>query len=146
VAEVDFAAGQCGEFGDAQAGFGGGEDQGMVAAAGAGAAVGDGEQGLDLAGGEPGDQGFAVPFGRDGEHAGDERGVAGFAQGGVGEQGADRGQPGVAGAGAVAAGGFQVVQECGDQRGVEVADVERGGLGAGAVAGEGQQQPVAVSY
>ncbi len=52
------------------------------------------------------------------------RGVLGVAQRGEAEQRVDRGQPGVAGAGAVAALVFEVVQERADQRRVEVGDVE----------------------
>ena len=39
---------------------------------------------------------------------------------------------------------FEVVQERGDQRGVEVGDVELAGVLAGALGGEGQQQPPGV--
>ena len=46
--------------------------------------------------------------------------VFGGAQGGVAEQRVDRGQPGVAGGGAVASDGFQVLQEGADRGGVQV--------------------------
>src|SRR6266576_2002678 len=69
---------------------------------------------------------------------------SGVAQRGPGEQGPDGGQPVVAGAGAVAAVVFEVVQERGDQRGVEVGDVELAGVLPGALGGEGQQQPPGV--
>jgi hypothetical protein len=51
----------------------------------------------------------------------------------------DCGEAGVAGAGAVAAGLLEVVQERADQRRVQVADVEAGRLFRGAGAGEGEQ-------
>ena len=54
------------------------------------------------------------------------RGVLGVAQRGVAEQRVDRGQPGVAGADAVAALVFEVVEERADQRRVEVGEVELG--------------------
>ena len=54
------------------------------------------------------------------------RGVLGVAQRGVAEQGVDRRQPGVAGAGAVAAVVFEVVEEGADQRRVQVGEVELG--------------------
>jgi hypothetical protein len=61
------------------------------------------------------------------------------------EQRVDRGQPGVAGADAVAAVVFQVVEEGADQRRVEVGDLERGGLPAGLAGCEGQQEPERVA-
>jgi len=47
----------------------------------------------------------------------------------------------VAGPDAVAAGSLEVVQERGDQRRVELADVELAGFGFGPLGGESQQQP-----
>ena len=49
--------------------------------------------------GEERDESFVEPFGGDGQHLLDERGVFGVAQCRVGEQRADRGQPQVAGTG-----------------------------------------------
>jgi hypothetical protein len=66
-------------------------------------------------------------------------------QGSVGEQGVDRCQPVVAGADAVVPVLFEVLQERGDERGVQVGDVELAGLGAGSLAGEAEQQPPAVA-
>ena len=66
--------------------------------------------------------------------------MLGVAQRRVAEEGADGGQPGVAGAGAVVALVFEVVEEGADQRGVQVGEVELGGLLAGPVAHEAQQQ------
>ena len=59
----------------------------------------------------------------------------------VAEQGVDRGQPVVAGGGAVVAVAFEVIEERGDQRRVELGDVQGGGRLAEAFGGEGQQQP-----
>ena len=64
------------------------------------------------------------PFGWDREHAGDQVGVLGMPQRRVGEQGSDRGQPEVAGPGAVVPGGLEVVQERRDGLGVEVGPVQ----------------------
>ena len=64
----------------------------------------------------------------------------GVAQGRVGEQRADRGQPQVAGPGGVAPAGFEVLEERGDQLGVEVGPVQGGGRLAGCLLGEGEQQ------
>ena len=51
--------------------------------------------------------------------------MLGVAQRGVAEQRVDRGEPGVAGADAVAALVLEVVQERADQRRVEIVDVQR---------------------
>jgi hypothetical protein len=59
----------------------------------------------------------------------------------VGEQGVDGRQAVVAAAGAVVPVLFQVVQERGDQRRVEVGDVEGAGRLAGLPGGEGQREP-----
>ena len=56
-------------------------------------------------------------------------GVFGVAQRGEPEQGVDRGEAGVAGADAVAAVVFQMVEERRDQRRVEVGDVQAGTAG-----------------
>ena len=73
---------------------------------------------------EVGDQCPVEAFGRDRQHPGDGLGVFGVGQRGVAEQRVDRGQPGVAGADAVAALGLEMVEEAGDQRCVEVGQVE----------------------
>ena len=49
---------------------------------------------------------------------------SGWVEGGESEQGVDRGQAGVTGADAVAAFVFEMVEEAGDQRGVEVGQVQ----------------------
>jgi hypothetical protein len=68
-----------------------------------------------------------------------------MAKGGVAEQRVDGRQPGVAGRDGIGAFTFEVVQERRDQLGVDVGDVERRGLLAGAVAGEAEQQPPRVA-
>jgi hypothetical protein len=97
-----------------------------------------------LGGSKEGDQVPLEAFGRDGQDPADQGGVLGVAQGGVAEQGVDRGQAGVAGPGAVAPPGFQVGEERGDQRGVQVGQVELAWVLPGAVPGEVQQQPEGV--
>ena len=57
----------------------------------------------------------------------------------------DRGQPRVAGAHAVAALGLEVVEEAGDQRRVEIDDVQPRWWDPGALAGEAEQQPQRVA-
>ena len=59
---------------------------------------------------------------------------------GVSEQRVDRGEAGVAGAGAVAALVLEVVEKRGDQRRVQIGDIELGWLAAQALGGEAQQQ------
>jgi hypothetical protein len=100
-----------------------------------------GQQRVDLGLGEVGDEVALDAFGRDGEHTRDAAAVFGMVQGEVAEQGVDRGEPVVAGSGAVTPLALEVVQERGDQRCVEVGDVQLAGRGADAFGGEGQQQP-----
>ena len=78
---------------------------------------------------------MAGPFVGDGQDPLDERGVGRFSVGGVAEHGADGGEAGVAGAHGVVPFVFEVVQEPGDQRGVEIDEVELGGLFAGVAGG-----------
>ena len=86
-----------------------------------------------------------MSFGRDGEHSLDRLGVFGMAQCGVAEQRVDRGEPGVAGGHAVAAIGFQMGEERGDELCVEVADVEPGRCFAGVLLREDEQQSQCVA-
>ena len=64
---------------------------------------------------------------------------------GVAEQGVDRGEPVVAGADMVSAVAFEMLQERGHQRRVEVVNIQRVGLFAGAGSGEGEQEPERVA-
>ncbi|MBP2325871.1 hypothetical protein JOF56_006256 [Kibdelosporangium banguiense] len=61
-------------------------EQGVVAAAGPGGAVGGGEQRVDFGVGEVGDDGLVVAFGGDGQDAVDVAGVFGVVQCGEAEQ------------------------------------------------------------
>ena len=123
-AEVQVGAGEPDQFGDPQAGLDGEEQQRVVASPGPGGLVAGGEQRVDLGLGEVGDQRPVEAFGWDRQHPGDALGVFGVGQRGEAEQRVDRGQPGVAGADAVAALVFEVVEEAGDQRRVEVGEVQ----------------------
>ena len=64
---------------------------------------------------------------------------------GITEQGVDGGQAGVAGAYAIATLVFKMVEEVGDQRSVEVGDVELGGLFADLMRGKADQEPQSVA-
>src|SRR5258708_24210665 len=139
-AQVGIADGQGDQLGGAQPGLAGQCQQGVVAPPGPGGAVGGGQQRGDLVFGEVGDQGAVAALGRDGQHAGDDRGVVGVAQRGVAEQRVDGGQAGVAGGGAVTAHCFQVVQEPTDQRGVQVGDRQLAWRLAQLAAGEPQDE------
>ena len=119
------------QLGGAQSGLGGEQEEGVVAAAGPGAAVGGGEQRVELGFGEERDQRAVEALGRDRQDALDRGGVLGVPQRGVAEQRADRGQARVAGAGAVVALVLEVIQERADQRRVEIVDVEVAGRLAG---------------
>ena len=70
-------------------------------------------------------------FGWDREHALDRVGVLGVVQREVGEQRVDRREPRVAGRDRVVAFVFEVVEERGDQRRVEIGEVQRAGRLAG---------------
>ncbi len=113
----------------------------MVAPAGPCLLVAGAEQRVDLGIGEVGDQVAFGALGRDGEHPGDGAGVLGVMQCEVGQQRVDGRQAVVAAAGAVVPVSFEVVQERGDQRRVEVGDVQGAGRLAGLPGGEGQQEP-----
>ena len=78
-------------------------------------------------------------LGRDGQDPGDVVAVLGVVQGGEGEQGVDGGESGVAAAGAVGSVAFQVVQDRGHHRGVEIGEVQSGQRLGGAAVGEQQQ-------
>ena len=113
----------------------------MVAPTQPGAAVGRGEQRLDLVEVEVGEARSLVAFEGDRDHPADRVKVLGVAQGGVLVERVDRRQPGVAGAGAVAAVCLEVVEERADQLRVEVVDVQLARLLAGLLGGEREQQP-----
>jgi hypothetical protein len=123
-AEADVPAGEGGELGGPQPGRDRELDPGVVAAAGAGGRVRGGEQGFGFGVGEESDDCLVAAFGGDRQDPGDVSGVLGVAQRGEGEQGADCGEPGVAGPYAVAPLVLDVVEESGDQRGVQVGDVQ----------------------
>ena len=146
-ADHDVGDGEPGQLGDPQPGLDGKHEHGVVASAGPRCPVAGSEQRVDLGVGEVGDEVALETLAGDGQHPLDRRGVLGMAQGGVAEQGVDGGKPMVAGAHAVVAVAFEVLQERRDKRGVEVAEVEVAWLCAGPLGGEGEQQPerVAVS-
>jgi hypothetical protein len=68
----------------------------VVAAGEPAAAAGFGQDRVDLGGVQEAHDGPVAAFGRDGQDPADLCGVLGYVQRGVAEQGADRGQPGVA--------------------------------------------------
>jgi len=84
-------------------------------------------QRVDLGVGQVGDQVALGPLGRDGEHPLDGGGVLGVVQGQVGEQGVDGGPAGCCGWRRCVPDGLEVAQERGDERRVELCDVEGGG-------------------
>ena len=84
------AAGEADEFGGAQSGLGGEQQHGVVAAAGPGAAVGRGEQRVDLRFGQERDQRALEALGRDRQNPPDRGGVLGVSERCVAKQRADR--------------------------------------------------------
>jgi hypothetical protein len=71
--------------------------------------------------------------------------VLGVAQRGEAEERADGGEAGVAGSHAVAACGLEVFEKRRDERGVEVGQIQLGGLFAGALVSEDEEQPPPVA-
>ena len=140
-AEVDVADAQADQFGDADPGLDHQHQQRVVAAAEPGAAVGRGEQRGDLGEVEVADGVALVAFGRDRHDPRDRVRVFGMFERGEPVERVDRPEPGVAGAGAVAAVLFEVGEERADQRRVEIVDVQLERLLAGLVVREAQQQP-----
>jgi hypothetical protein len=143
--EVHVLAAEAGELADAQPGLDREREQGVIATSEPSILVGGGQERVDLVGGEVGDDRAVEAFGRDGEHAADQCGVLGVSQRCVAEHRVDRRQPGVPGPHAVAALLFEVIEERGDQGGVEVLELERGWLLPGPLVGEAEQQPEGVS-
>jgi len=99
--ELNVTASQAGELGGAQSGLDGEDEQGVVASAGPGAAVGSVQQRVDLVLVEECDDRAVGPLERDHEHASDVLSVFGVAVLGVAEQRMDRREPQVAGGDAV---------------------------------------------
>ncbi len=144
-AERDVCAVEAGELGDAQPGLDGEHEQRAVAAAFPTSLIGRVDERFGLRGGEKRDGAFLVVLGWNREHPLDRCGVLGVAQRGVAKERPDRGQAQVAGPDAVAADGLEMLEERRDERLVEVLPAKRGGLGAGRVVGEAQQQPQRVA-
>ena len=139
-AERDVLAVQGDQFGDPQAGLDRQREHRVIAPAGPGGLVAGCQERVDFGVGEVGQKVPLRPFGGDREHAGDRVGVFGVVQREVGEQRVDRREPVVAGLGRVAAICLEVIQERGDQRRVEIGDVQRAWRSAGLVGREAQQQ------
>ena len=137
-AEVDIADAQTGEFGDADPGLDHQHQQRKVAAAEPGAAIGRGEQCCDLPGVEVADGVALVTFGRDRHDPSDNVRVFGVFERREPVERVDRPEPGVAGAGVVAADLFQVGEKRADQRRVQIVEVQLKRLFAGLVLGEAE--------
>lgn len=78
------------------------------------------DQRFGLFGGEEGQVASLEALGWDAEHPSDHGSVLGMPDSGVGEQGSDRGEAEVPRPGAVATLGFEVLEECGDHRLIEL--------------------------
>jgi hypothetical protein len=138
-AECDVLTVQGDEFGDPQAGLDRQREHRVVTTAGLGGRVAGGQERVDFWLGEVGQQVLLSAFGWDRKNPGDRVGALGMLQREVGEERVDRREPVVAGPGLVAAVGLAGCQERGDQRRVEIGDVEPAGWCAGALLGEAQQ-------
>src|SRR5664279_996238 len=139
---------QAGELGDAGAGVVRGGEQYGVAVPAPGGTVGCGEDRGDLFAGEIAEDGPVEPFGGDRQHPSGDRQRGRVAEGRVSHERVDRGQPGVAGPGSVAAVVLEVFEEVEHQRRVEVGQPQRGGWSSGALLEETEEQSerVAVAF
>ena len=133
------------QLGDPQPGLDREGKHRVVAPAGPGGLVAGQEQRVDFGVGEVGQEVALGAFGWDREHAPDRVGVFWVVQREVGEQRVDRREPVVAGRDHVVASVFEVVEERGDQRRVEIGDVQGARRLAGAFGGEAEQQPEGVA-
>jgi hypothetical protein len=91
------------------------------------------------------DDPFLGSFGGDREHPCDQGGVLRMTQRAVVEERVDGGEAGVAGAGAVAAVGLEVLEERADRRCVQLRELEPRRPRPGVLLGEGEQQPEGVA-
>ena len=134
VAEVGVGDGQAGQLADPQPGVDGGEQERVVTPPVPRAPVGCGGERLGFPAGQPGDGRLAGALGRDRQDLRDLLGVLGIVQRRVAEEGADRGQPRVAGRDAAAPFFFQVGEERADRAGAQVGDRQLVRLAAGPAA------------
>jgi hypothetical protein len=116
------------------------QQEGVVASAGPGGAVRRAKERIDLVVVEECHERAIGAFGRDRQHALDVVDVLGVSERGVAVERVDRREPCVAGSGAVAAFGLEVIEERGNSVGVEIGDVEHRWLPAAAGRGESQHQ------
>ena len=118
-----FAA-QAGNLAHTYTGLDGEGEQCMVAATDPGAAVGDGEDRLNLLFGEEFYDSPLEPFLWDRQDPGNQIGVFGVLESGEPEERMDRGQTGISASDAVPPLCFQIGEERSDRRGIQVAKVE----------------------
>ena len=137
----EIAAVESGELGDPQPGLDREQQQRPVASPFPACKVRGGDQRVGLLGGKKRHDRLVVPLGGDRQHLLDQRGVLGVAQRRVGEQRPDRGQPQVAGPGAVATLGLEMVQERADRFGGQVLPVQRRRRFAGSRLHEHDEHP-----
>ena len=142
--ELHVLAAQAREFGQAKPGAEGNDQQGVVAAAGPGGAIRGGCEDVHLLFREerPWNRG-ALLLGN-GHHLSDGVGVFGMSVGGEAEERVDSGQTCVATSDGVVPVELEMVEKSCDQLGVQVGDVEVGGILSGLGASEGEHQPEGV--
>jgi hypothetical protein len=143
--EAHVADAQADEFGYSEPGLDRNQKERVVATAEPGAAVRRAEQRLDLLEVEVADVVSLVAFGRDRHHPADRLKVLGVSERGVPVERVDRRQPVVASPRAAAAVDLEVVEECADQRRVEIVDVQLAGRFPGLFGSEREQQPECVA-
>lgn len=143
--EMNVAAVEADDFRDPQPGLQREDEHRVVTSPRPSTSIRRGQKRVGFGLGEPADDVALVTLRRDREDPLNDGRVFGVPQRGVAEQRVDRSQTPVARARLVASFAFEVGEERSDQRRIEIADVQRGGLFAGLGRGEGQQQPVGVA-
>ena len=144
-AEMHIAAAQTDQFGSTKPRLHGEGEQSRVAPPGPCHSISGGEKRSQFRFRQPGHQPPIKTLRRNGQNPFDGGGMFRMAQGGIAEQGPDRGQSGVAGAHAVLSLALQMVEEGTDQRRIEVVDVEFARRLAVPLRREDQEQPQRVA-
>src|SRR5664279_1972961 len=144
-AELHVSPAQRGQLGHPQPCVSGYGEKCPVTAPPPGVGVGRSEQGVDFVVVEERHHPRIRAFCWDGEHSGDEGTVLRVTVCSEPVEGVDRRESGVSCRDAVGALSLEVVEEPGDRGGVEVDEIELGGLPAGSVLGVAQQQAEGVA-
>ena len=117
---------ETGHLGQAQAGLHGGENEGVIAPSRPSAPIRCHKHGIDLVTAEKADLFAGESFARDGEHSLDLCRMSRQFESRVSKEGVDCGESQIAASNTQLAAGFKLFQEPGDQRGVDLLEVQAG--------------------